>query len=98
MAQPKGTGVRAIAVYFQRRCHSWPSTLEILSARFTTARTWIRSQYDVNALLRQFTHAEWNGFNLADANLPAVVVLMVASMVLSYRRHGGNGMTSSLLK
>jgi predicted acyltransferase len=44
-------------------------------------------------LLRQFTHAEWSGFHLADANLPAFVALMAASMVLSYHTHSNNGMT-----
>jgi predicted acyltransferase len=54
--------------------------------RLSPSSTWA-------GLLGQFNHADWNGFHLADANLPAFVVLMAASMVLSYHTHSANGTT-----
>jgi predicted acyltransferase len=47
-------------------------------------------------VLRPFTHAEWNGFHLADANFPAFMALIGTSMVLSYHnrcRHGATKRT-----
>jgi predicted acyltransferase len=44
-------------------------------------------------VLRQFAHAEWNGFHLADANLPAFFALIGTSMLLSYHNHRIRGTT-----
>jgi predicted acyltransferase len=45
------------------------------------------------SFMRQFTHPEWNGFRYADANLPAFIALLAASMVLSYENHRRHGAT-----
>ncbi len=43
------------------------------------------------SFMRQFTHPDWNGFRYADANLPAFIALLAASMVLSYENRRRNG-------
>jgi predicted acyltransferase len=43
--------------------------------------------------LGPFTHAQWNGFHLADANMPAFIALIGTSMMLSYHNRRRQGAT-----